>query len=57
MEKAMPFQCFTRASCAVQAGEEGRAKFQADVRRVLELDDDEDIQLSFGCKVPDTGAV
>ncbi len=42
-------------SLAVRHGEEGRAKFREEVRKVFGLQDDEDILLTFGCKVPGTG--
>lgn len=40
---------------AVQPGPHGRDAFQAEIRRIFSLADNDSIQLTFGCKVPGTG--
>lgn len=38
----------------VEPGEYGQRKFQQDIRRIFGLKDDDAIQLTFGCRIPDS---
>lgn len=38
----------------VEPGEEGQKKFQDDIRRIFGLEGHETIQLTFGCRIPDS---
>ncbi|WPT15037.1 hypothetical protein PSENEW3_00002978 [Picochlorum sp. SENEW3] len=38
----------------VEPGEEGQRKFQDDIRRIFGLEGHETIQLTFGCRIPDS---
>jgi len=40
---------------AVEPGEMGQVKFQADIRRIFGLEETDAIQLTFGCRVPGSG--
>lgn len=39
----------------VEPGEYGQRKFQEDIRRIFGLQDDDAIQLTFGCRIPECG--
>ena len=41
---------------AVEPGKEGQEKFKADIRRIFGLSEQDAIQLTFGCRVPGSGA-
>eukprot|EP00890_Picochlorum_soloecismus_P005840 jgi/Picsp_1/6257/NSC_03611-R1_protein len=40
---------------AVEPGDKGQVKFQADIRRIFGLEETDAIQLTFGCRVPGSG--
>ncbi|KAF6259128.1 hypothetical protein COO60DRAFT_1638600 [Scenedesmus sp. NREL 46B-D3] len=40
----------------VYPGAEGRARFEAQIRELIQLEDGEDFDVEFECKAPDTGA-
>ena len=39
----------------VEPGPDGRERFQAEIRRIFNLGENDAIQLTFGCRVPGTG--
>jgi hypothetical protein len=41
----------------VYPGAEGRARFEAQIRELIQLEDGEDFDVEFECKAPDTGEV
>eukprot|EP00882_Tetradesmus_deserticola_P002712 GHRQ01002883.1.p1 GENE.GHRQ01002883.1~~GHRQ01002883.1.p1 ORF type:complete len:151 (+),score=36.33 GHRQ01002883.1:170-622(+) len=40
----------------VYPGAEGRARFEAQIRELIQLEDGEEFDVEFECKAPDTGA-
>jgi hypothetical protein len=39
----------------VHPGAEGRARFEAQIRELIQLEDGEDFDVEFECRAPDTG--
>jgi hypothetical protein len=39
----------------VYPGAEGRARFEAQIRELIQLEEGEDFDVEFECKAPDTG--
>ena len=41
--------------CQVYPGPEGKARFQQQIRELVKLRDDEEFEVEFECKAPDSG--
>jgi hypothetical protein len=41
----------------VYPGADGRARFEAQIRELIQLEEGEDFDVEFECKAPDTGAL
>jgi hypothetical protein len=56
--RALPHMCAVHTSLPqVYPGADGRARFEAQIRELIQLEEGEDFDVEFECKAPDTGAL